>query len=145
MKTFYSWCAANVGIIGVLLSVLLVAMACWLRMEELQYLCYTPILFWFISLIFIWPGKTNEDILVRFFIVFGGLVYVYFAPTLGVYDFNPETIVMVKSTLLKMAIVGSFVALGITIYVYKNFAEVVSRRMLYRNSYVEMFDIKLKY
>lgn len=145
MKTFYSWCAANVGMIGLLLSVLVIAITCWLRMEELRYLGYVPILLWLMSLILIWPGKTNEDILVRFFIIFGSLAYVCFASFSELYSFNPETIAMVKSTLLKMTLIGAFVALEITIYVYRNFSEVVSRRMLYRNSSVGLFDIKLKY
>lgn len=145
MKTFFSWCAANVGMIGLLLSVLVIAITCWLRMEELRYLGYVPILLWVLSLILIWPGKTNEDILVRFFIVFGSLAYVCFASFSELYNFNPETIAMVKSTLLKMTVIGAFIALEITIYVYRNFSEVVSRRMLYRNSSVGLFDIKLKY
>ena len=145
MKTFFSWCAANVGMIGLLLSVLVIAITCWLRIEELRYLGYVPILLWVLSLILIWPGKTNEDILVRFFIVFGSLAYVCFASFSELYNFNPETIAMVKSTLLKMTVIGAFIALEITIYVYRNFSEVVSRRMLYRNSSVGLFDIRLKY
>lgn len=87
-------------------------------MEELRYLGYVPILLWVLSLILIWPGKTNEDILVRFFIVFGSLAYVCFASFSELYNFNPETIAMVKSTLLKMTVIGAFIALEITIYVY---------------------------
>ena len=145
MKTFYSWCAANMGMIGLLLSVLVIAITCWLRMEELHYLGYVPILLWLMSLILIWPGKTNEDIIVRFLFLFGGLAFLFVLSFTGRFVFSPETLSMVKSTLLKMAIIGALFALEITIYVYRNFDEVVSRRMLYRNSSVDMFDIRLKY
>lgn len=145
MKTFYSWCAANVGIIGILLAVFVIAITCLFRMEELRYLGYTPLLYWLVSFILFWSEKSNITVPIRFLAVFGGPVCICFAPSLGLYDFNPDTIAMVKSSLWKMALVGAVFALEITVYVYRNFAEVVSRRMLYRNSSVEMFDIRLKY
>jgi hypothetical protein len=42
-------------------------------------------------------------------------------------------------------IAGSLLGRAIAIYTYHNFQEVVSRRMLYRNSNVDLFEIRWKY
>ena len=145
MKTFSCWCAANVGIIGVLFSVLVVGVTCLFRMEELRYLGYVPLLIWPLSFFFIYPGKTNQDVLVRFFFLFGALAFLFVVSYSGKFSFSPDTLYMVKSTMMKMTLIGIFVAFEVTLFVSRNFSEVTSRRMLYRNSSVEMFDIRLKY
>ena len=121
------------------------AITCLFQMDEVQYLGYMPLLYWFLSFVLFWSEKSNISVLIRLLIVFGGPVCVCFISSMGLYDFSPDTIAKVKTSLWEMAMVGVIFALGITIYVYRNFSEVVSRRMLYRNSSVDMFDIRLKY
>lgn len=60
----------------------------------------------------------------------------------------PENI---QVTTLNWIIIGFFTLFAfvfstiIAVYTYKNFSEVVSRRMIWRNSNVSMFDERLKY
>lgn len=43
------------------------------------------------------------------------------------------------------AVVGGIIAIASACFVYSNFGDVASRRMLYRNSKVDLFDIQWKY
>lgn len=67
MKTFNSWCAANVRIIGLVLALLIIGMTCLFWMEELRYLEFVPFLLCPMSFFFIWSGKTISVVLVRLF------------------------------------------------------------------------------
>lgn len=145
MKTFYSWCAANVGIIGIVLALYIIGTTCLFRMEEVRYLEYGPLAIWFFSFFFIWPGKTNSDILVRLLFLFGSIAFICYVPQVGAEILSVETKTRLRLLLGIILLVGSIFASAVTIYVWKNFSEVTSRRMLYRNSPVEMFNIRLKY
>lgn len=145
MKTFYSWCAANVGIIGIVLALYIIGTTCLFRMEEVRYLEYGPLAIWFFSFFFIWPGKTNSDILIRLLFLFGSIAFICYVPRVGATMLSPEIKLKLEFILEIMLLVGGAFALAVTIYVWKNFSEVTSRRMLYRNSPVEMFNIRLNY
>lgn len=145
MKTFYSWCAANVGIIGIVLALYIIGTTCLFRMEEVRYLEYGPLAIWFFSFFFIWPGKTNSDILIRLLFLFGSIAFICYVPRVGATMLSLEIKLKLEFILEIMLLVGGAFALAVTIYVWKNFSEVTSRRMLYRNSPVEMFNIRLNY
>lgn len=145
MKTFNSWCAANVGLIGLVLALLIIGMTCLFRMEELHYLEFVPLLLWPMSFFFIWPGKTISDVLVRLLLLFGSIAFMCYFPRFGDVVLLPETKTKLKALMVIMLLVGLVFASFVTIYVWKNFSEVTSRRMLYRNSPVEMFSIRLNY
>ena len=145
MKTFYSWCAANVGIIGIIQALYTIGITCLFRMEEVRCLGYGPLAIWLFSLFFIWPGKTNSDILVRLLFLFGSIAFICYVPRVGTIILSPETKLKLKLILGIMLLVGGAFALAVTLYVWKNFSEVTSKRMLYRNSPVEMFNIRLNY
>lgn len=145
MKTFYSWCAANVGLIGIVLALFTIGMTCLFRMEEIRYLEHGPLVIWLLLIIFIWPGKANSDILVRLLFLFGSIAFICYEPQVGVEKLSFETKIRLRLLLRAMLLVGSTFASAVTIYVWKNFSEVTSKRMLYRNSPVEMFNIRLKY
>lgn len=144
-KTFYCWCAANVGLIGVVQALYTIGMTCLFRMEEVRYLEYGPLVIWLFSFFFIWPGKTNSDILIRLLFLYGSIAFICFVPQVGTTILSPETKLKLKILLGIMLLVSIAIASVVTSFVWKNFAEVTSRRMLYRNSPVEMFDIRLNY
>lgn len=144
-KTLYCWCAANVGIIGIVLALCIIGTTCLFRMEEVRYLEYGPLAIWFFSFFFIWPGKTNSDILVRLLFLFGSIAFICYMPQVGAAILTPETKLRLRILLGIMLLIGCTFAMVVTVYVWKNFSEVTSKRMLYRNSPVEMFNIRLKY
>lgn len=145
MRTFYSWCAANVGLIGIVQVLYTIGMTCLFRMEEVRYLEFVPLLLWPMSFFFIWPGKTISDVLVRLLLLFGSIAFICYFPRFGDVVLLPETKMKIKVLMVIMLLVGLAFASLVTIYVWKYFSEVTSRRMLYRNSPVEMFSIRLNY
>ena len=145
MKTFLCWCAANVGIIGIIQVLFLIGGTCLFCMDEVIYLNYTPILICLFSLFFICPLKDYSKIVFKFLLLFGGFVYICYASHIGSLTFSPEAQLKLRKLLWIMLIIANCMALLVTVYVWKNFSEVTSRRMLYRNSSVDMFDIRLNY
>lgn len=57
--------------------------------------------------------------------------------------FTNSTFLLILIGLILMTII--FFSVKVAIYTYKNFDEVVSRRMLWRNSNVSLFNEQLKY
>lgn len=144
-KTLYCWCAANVGLIGMVQALYTIGMTCMFRMEEVRYLEYGPLFIWLVLLIFLCPGKTNSDILARLLVLLGGVALICYGRNLCDVELSLETKSKLKALLGIMFLVGCVFASFVTVYVWKNFSEVTSRRMLYRNSPVEMFNVRLKY
>ena len=56
-KTLYCWCAANVGLIGMVQALYTIGMTCMFRMEEVRYLEYGPLFIWLVLLFFFVQGK----------------------------------------------------------------------------------------
>lgn len=121
MKTFNSWCAANVGLIGLVLALLIIGMTCLFRMEELRYLEFVPLLLWPMSFFFIWPGKTISDVLVRLLLLFGSIAFICYFPRFGDVVLLPETKTKLKALMVIMLLVGLVFASFVTIYVWRNF------------------------
>lgn len=145
MKTFFCWCAANVGIIGIIQVLFLIGKTCLFCMDEVRYLNYAPIILCLFSLFFIYPWKDYSKIAFKFLLLFGGFVYICYASHIGPLTLSPEAQIKIRKLLWVMLMIGNCLALLVTVYVWKNFSEVTSRRMLYRNSSVDMFNIRLNY
>ena len=85
--------------------------------------------------------KNFEMSMILFLLMLAGYIYVIVSPdTIG-----SATLPWMPSALIANGAVSLVVALAIGIYTAINMDDVVSRRMLYVNSDVGMFDMTLKY
>jgi hypothetical protein len=96
--------------------------------------------FAFISFICTWPTKKGALQFGRYFLVLGAAILC----TLGAHQPDHEISQGVWFIWINFA-AASAIALWPAIYAYRNIDEVVSRRMLYRNSNVSLFEFSWKY
>lgn len=141
MKTFLCWCAANIGLLGIIQALHIIGVTLLFRMEELEYLGKAPLYLGLGLLVFIIPGKSYMNIVARLLVLFGIMGILCFKVTI----ISHTTKVVLTIILVFMITIGLVIAIITTRYIWNNFSEVTSRRMLYRNSPVEMFNIRLNY
>ena len=85
--------------------------------------------------------KNFEMSMILFLLMLAGYIYVIVSPDV----ISNATLLWMPTALIASGAVSLVVALAIGIYTAINMDDVVSRRMLYVNSDVSMFDMTLKY
>lgn len=117
------------------------------------------IIFWGVALVgggvFCLPTKKMGESLSRYFIFVFLMFYVFSYASSELNEIIETTLeatpaeIAVVNRMIQIVWIGfggsHLLALLFAVYIYRNFDEVVSRRMLYRNSAVDMFEEQLKY
>lgn len=146
MKTFVSWLIANFEIMttvllciafGILFAVGIDSSA--FTVQEKWGLIAVAV--FFMALPASMTVKNFEMSLIMFVLMLAGYIYVIVNPDVICYTALP----WMPSALIVNGAVSLVVALAIGIYTAINMDDVVSRRMLYVNSDVDMFEMTLKY
>ncbi len=146
MKTFVSWLIAN---FEVFVTVLLCIVFGILFAVGIDSFVFTAQEKWGLISVAVFlmalPAsitvKNFEMSMILFLLMLAGYIYVIVSPdTIG-----SATLPWMPSALIANGAVSLVVALAIGIYTAINMDDVVSRRMLYVNSDVGMFDMTLKY
>lgn len=135
METFKSWLVANLEIIYILALILIILAAAlfgYLNDENWPVIACASVLLLIVSFLSIKHGLVGFIVAM----VFGG-VYLFF--------FLNEIVAERIPYLLIMGAVALVSGIVIAIYSYRHFDEVVSRRFLYRNSNVSVFEQAWKY
>lgn len=146
MKTFVSWLIANFEIMT---TVLLCIVFGILFAVGIDSSVFTDQEKWGLIAVFVFfmamPAsitvKNFEMSLIMFVLMLAGYIYVIVSPDV----IGNATLPWMPSALIANGAVSLVVALAIGIYTAINMDDVVSRRMLYVNSDVNMFDMTLKY
>jgi len=145
-STFKCWLIANFEIV---LTFVVIATGCiffYFGFSEKKEPLIKPL---FLSALFLYafnfPTTRGVFQFGKFLVVLG--IFILF--TLGI--LNPEDVNIDKSAVPGIMLMWSFFAVAaviggwLAIYAYNNIGEVLSRRMLYRNSCVSLFEYTWKY
>lgn len=146
MKVFLSWFVAN---FEVLVTVLLCIVFGILFAVGIDSSVFTAQEKWgliaaavfFMALPASITVKNFEMSMIMFLLMLAGYIYVIVSPDV----ISNATLPWMPSALIANGAVSLVMALAIGIYTAINMDDVVSRRMLYVNSDVNMFDMTLKY
>ena len=146
MKTFVSWLIANFEIMT---TVLLCIVFGIFFAVEIDSSVFTPqekcglivVAVFFMALPASITVKNFEISAIMFVLMLAGYIYAIVSPDV----IGNATLPWMPTALITTGVVSLVVALAIGIYTAVNMDDVVSRRMLYVNSDVNMFDMTLKY
>ena len=140
MKVIVSWLIAN---FEVFVTVLLCIVFGILFAVGIDSFVFTAQEKWgLISVaVFLMALKNFEMSMILFLLMLAGYIYVIVSPDVV----SNATLLWMPTALIASGAVSLVVALAIGIYTAINMDDVVSRRMLYVNSDVSMFDMTLKY
>jgi hypothetical protein len=146
-NTFKFWLVANLGvIITVIATIIAVVAALGIEPPEgtmkSELVFGIPLITCFCTMFMCFPLKRMSEIFGRYsMIILAGIMVVCFKE-----DFVADPVLSKFPIIYWITLsCATVIATLIAIFVYRNFEEVVSRRMLYRNSAVEMFDSRLGY
>jgi hypothetical protein len=146
-NTFKFWLVANFGvIITVIATIIAVVVALGIESSEEttkgELVLRISFITYFCTMLMCFPLKKMSEIFGRYFFMIGvGIMVVCFKEDFAIDPALSKFPTICWITLSCATVIATLIA----IFVYRNFEEVVSRRMLYRNSAVEMFDSRLKY
>lgn len=148
MKTFISWLIANFEtiatiVLGTVFCLLIFCGTDWAAGEDRNFcigLVVSMILLMAVPSLF--TAKSFGVTLVFFILIIGSLIYT----ALNLSVIKPEAQTYSIAVKLLISSVPAFIlAIPVGIFTARNMDEVVSRRMLYVNSNVDMFEMTLKY
>lgn len=158
-NTIKYWVVANLGVVIWLVILFIGLLDVDLgdifgqKISDLEEPKRLKLQFWFMTLwlggMCCWPTKRMMESVFRYFLLFGVLIYVIYVE---LESFEVEANLVEIEAVKRMIQIfwigfgcSHLLALLLAVYTYQNFDEVVSRRMLYRNSAVDMFEEQLKY
>lgn len=148
MKTFVSWLIANFEtvetiVLSLVFCLLIFRGTDWAAGEDRNFcigLVVSMILLMAVPSLF--TAKSFGVTLVFFIFIIGGLIYT----ALNLSVIKPEAQIYSIAVKLLISSVPAFIlAIPVGVFTAKNMDEVVSLRMLYVNSNVDMFEMTLKY
>ena len=148
MKTFVSWLIANFETVATIVLSLVFCLLIfrgtdWAAGEDKNFcigLVVSMVLLMAVPSLF--TAKSFGVTLVFFILIIGGLIYT----ALNLSVIKPEAQIYSIAVKLLISSVPAFIlAIPVGVFTAKNMDEVVSLRMLYVNSNVDMFEMTLKY
>ena len=146
MKVFVSWLVANFEVFVTVLLCIVFGILVAVGIDSFVFTAQEKwgligVAVFFMALPASITVKNFEMSMILFLLMLAGYIYVIVSPdTIG-----SATLPWMPSALIANGAVSLVVALAIGIYTAINMDDVVSRRMLYVNSDVGMFDMTVKY
>ena len=146
MKVFLSWLVANFEVFVTVLLCIVFGILFAVGIDSFVFTAQEKwgliaVAVFFMALPASITVKNFEMSMILFLLMLAGYIYVIVSPdTIG-----SATLPWMPTALITTGVVSLVVALAIGIYTAINMDDVVSRRMLYVNSDVGMFDMTLKY
>lgn len=146
MKTFVSWLIANFEIMTTVLLCIVFGILFAVGIDSSAFTAQEKwgliaVAVFFMALPASITVKNFEMSAIMFVLMLAGYIYVIVSPDV----IRNATLPWMPSALIASGAVSLIVALAIGIYTAVNMDDVVSRRMLYVNSDVSMFEMTLKY
>lgn len=149
MKTFKCWLIANFEIVMFLLTVIVSIIAIWgfadIKNENAVTMCLCVL-----ALVAIFSLPTKRGVLQfgKYILMLGGIILLMWGVKKGgwVTDINEkEMFERFITWFWAVFSIATAISIWFAIYTYVNIHEVVSRRMLYRNSNVNLFEFSWLY
>ncbi len=146
MKTFVSWLIANFEIMTTVLLCIAFGILFAVGIDSSAFTVQEKwgligVAVFFMALPASITVKNFEMSMILFLLMLAGYIYVIVSPDVV----SNATLPWMPTALIASGVVSFVVALAIGIYTAINMDDVVSRRMLYVNSDVDMFEMTLKY
>lgn len=147
-NTFKFWLLANLGVIVAFITVIIVTVMVSIvefppERDKFDDVAIILAFTLFLAAFFCFPLKKMVEISGRYFAFIGAGILIFVFKE----DIVEDGLYLSKLPMLYSIVLGCATVISalISYFIYVNFDEVVSRRMLYRSSAVEMFDSQIKY